>query len=597
VKLRFTISRKIGTGFGLFILAVGVVFYFTNRTLTQSRQINQQINEVYAPSVKELEQLENWIVRAHQLMKTWATIQRREDDLDHLEAVDLCEHNIPEQVKKIKAYSQNWGPEERQKLANLSDLLVRLLSSYSEIRAVLPTFDSYADPMNSMLAEEYFLSGGDLEETYDEARRSLMVLTRIQRESMSEKIESMNSAFDTLNKLLVNIAIVVILSGIILAYLTSQSIIRPVNSLKRKLQNLSLGIYSVHETKTGNDEIGDMAGAVHTLISNFERTKEFASSVGAGNFSISYEPLSAHDEMGMSLIRMKDELASYRNDMELKVEQQTIEIRLQKDAVQAQNEKITELYDDLQSSIDYAKRLQETILPNNELIQSMFPENFVLFRPKATVSGDFYWFKQKGNKKIFAAADCTGHGVPGAFMSLVGHNVLNQATKVYSSPAQILNSASRLAGEVMRANSGEHYMKDGMDIALCTFDEELMELEFSGAHNPVYIIRDNEVISLDSNPYSIGTYVNGEKEYSNHSMKTKVGDCVYLFSDGFVDQFGGPKNKKFMRKNFKQMLLNVAHLPMPEQKLRIIETLDEWIGDQDQIDDILLIGVRIGANK
>ncbi len=597
MKLRFTISRKIGTGFGLFIIAVGVVFYFTNRTLTQSRQINQQINEVYAPSVKELEQLENWIVRAHQLMKTWATIQRREDDLDHMEAVDLCEHNIPEQVKKIKAYSQNWGPEERQKLANLSDLLVRLLSNYSEIRAVLPTFDSYADPMNSMLAEEYFLSGGDLEETYDEARRSLMVLTRIQRESMSEKIESMNRAFDTLNKLLVNIAIVVILSGIILAYLTSQSIIRPVNSLKRKLQNLSLGIYSVHETKTGNDEIGDMAGAVHTLISNFERTKEFASSVGAGNFSINYEPLSAHDEMGMSLIRMKDELASYRNDMERKVEQQTIEIRLQKDAVQSQNEKITELYDDLQSSIDYAKRLQETILPNNELIQSMFPENFVLFRPKATVSGDFYWFKQKGNKKIFAAADCTGHGVPGAFMSLVGHNVLNQATKVYSSPAQILNSASRLAGEVMRANSGEHYMKDGMDIALCTYDEELMELEFSGAHNPVYIIRDNEVISLDSNPYSIGTYVNGEKEYSNHSIKTKVGDCVYLFSDGFVDQFGGPKNKKFMRKNFKQMLLNVAHLPMPEQKLRIIETLDEWIGDQDQIDDILLIGVRLGANK
>jgi serine phosphatase RsbU (regulator of sigma subunit) len=139
--------------------------------------------------------------------------------------------------------------------------------------------------------------------------------------------------------------------------------------------------------------------------------------------------------MGKSLIRMKNELASYRDDMERKVESQTIEIRTQKDAVQAQNEKITELYNDLQSSIDYAKSLQETILPNKEVIQAMFPDSFVLFRPKATVSGDFYWFKQKGNKKIFAAADCTGHGVPGAFMSLVGHNVLNQATKVYSSIA------------------------------------------------------------------------------------------------------------------------------------------------------------------
>ncbi len=593
MKLRFTISRKIGTGFGLFIMAVGVVFYFTNRTLTQSRQINQQINEVYAPSVKELEQLENWVVRTHQLMKSWATIQRREDDLDHQEAIDLCEKNIPEQVKKIKAYSQFWGDEERQKLSNLSDMIVRLLSSYSEIRAVLPTFDSYADPMNSMLAEEYFLSGGELEHTYDEARHSLMVLTRIQRETMSEKIETMNAAFDTLNKLLVNIAIVVLLSGIILAYLTSQSIIRPVNSLKRKLQNLSQGIYSVHQTKAGNDEIGDMAKAVHSLITNFERTKEFATAVGSGNFEINHEPLSEHDEMGKSLIRMKNELASYRDDMERQVAEQTIEIRQQKEAVEGQKEKITELYNDLQSSIDYAKRLQETILPNHELILSMFPDSFVLYRPKATVSGDFYWFKQKGTKKIFAAADCTGHGVPGAFMSLVGHNVLNQAAKIYSSPAQILNSASRLAGEVMRANSGEHYMKDGMDIALCAFDEEIMQLEFSGAHNPVYIIRNNEVITLDSDPFSIGTYVNGEREYSNRTIKAEDGDCVYLFSDGFVDQFGGPKNKKFMRKNFQNMLLSACHLPMAEQKWRITETLDQWMGDQEQIDDILVIGVRI----
>jgi serine phosphatase RsbU (regulator of sigma subunit) len=148
----------------------------------------------------------------------------------------------------------------------------------------------------------------------------------------------------------------------------------------------------------------------------------------------------------------------------------------------------------------------------------------------------------------------------------------------------------------MRANSGEHYMKDGMDIALCTYDDERMELEFSGAHNPVYIIRNGEVISLDSDPYSIGTYVNGEKEYSNQVMKAHSGDCVYLFSDGFVDQFGGPKNKKFMRKNFKQMLLGVAHLPMAEQKWRIIETLDQWMGDQEQIDDILVIGVRIESS-
>ena len=272
---------------------------------------------------------------------------------------------------------------------------------------------------------------------------------------------------------------------------------------------------------------------------------------------------------------------------------QTNEIRRQKEEVEAQRERVTELYKDLQSSIDYAQRLQETILPNDTFIRAMFPDSFVFFRPKATVSGDFYWFVSKGKKKIFAAADCTGHGVPGAFMSLVGHNVLNQATKVYSKPSQILNSANRLSAEAMRSDSGEHFMRDGMDIALCSLDMDTLELEFSGAHNPVYIIRDGEIIEMSSDPFSIGTYTNGEREFTNHSMTVQKGDCIYLFSDGYVDQFGGPKGKKFMRKQFRSMLIQYCDLPMAEQKWRIAETMDKWQGNSEQIDDILVMGIRV----
>lgn len=593
MSFRFTISRRIGLGFGLFIMVVGIVFYLTNNTLNESREINKRINEIYAPSVKALEELDNQLVRVQQLMKIWAFVQKREDDREHLEAKELCEVIIPSQLDKINAFSQYWSEEDIAKQNFMRVQIEIMLDYYAEIRGILPTFDSYADPFNSMLAEEYYLDGGPLNKNFDEVRDKLRYLTNVQRNKMTTEMERMNSSFTTLRTLLVNIALGVLVAGILIAVLTSRSIVRPIISLRKKLSDLSKGIYSVHLTKAGNDEIGDMADAVRKLIRNFETTKEFSTNVGAGNFDFPFSPLSEHDELGKSLIRMRDDLASYRHEMEQKVLEQTIEIRNQKDEVEAQRERVTALYTDLQASIDYAQRLQETILPDEQFVKNMFGDSFVLFLPKATVSGDFYWFKEKGSKKIFAAVDCTGHGVPGAFMSLIGHNLLNQSTKVYSNPAQILNSTNRLSGEVMRSKDGEHYMKDGMDIALCTLDTNTNILEYSGAHNPVYIIRDGEMIELSADSFSIGTYVKGEREFSHQQIQLRPGDCIYLFSDGFVDQFGGELGKKFMRKRFKSMLTEHHTLPMTEQMKAFKNTLIQWQGDQEQVDDILLMGIRV----
>jgi HAMP domain-containing protein len=301
---------------------------------------------------------------------------------------------------------------------------------------------------------------------------------------MANEIGKMNASFADLIHVFIWVAAAVILIGVFLAFMTIRAIVRPVNSLRNKLNNLSKGIYSLHATRTNNDEIGDMAQAVDRLMRNFERTKEFSLSIGAGKFDMPFEPLSEHDELGGALLQMRDDLASYRHQMEEKVSEQTLEIRQQKEQVEMQNERVMELYTDLQASIDYAQRLQSTILPSEEAIREVFPQHFIMFRPKATVSGDFYWFANKGKKLMFAAADCTGHGVPGAFMSLVGHNALNQATKVYYKPSKVLNTVNRLSAQALRANEN-HLVKDGMDIALCTIDMEAMELEFSGAQNPV----------------------------------------------------------------------------------------------------------------
>jgi len=570
-----------------------VVFVLTNRTIAKSREINRRINEEFAPSLSALQALDNHLMRGQDLARQWAFVQKRDDDRDRLELMLLTRNVIPAQLETVEDYAGLWDHTRRDQMAKMRESIQRLLSLYAELQILLPSFDSYADPIQTMTAEDLFIPGTHIPEVYESIRTDLQALINYQQSLMKTEIEAMNRSFSTLRIMMVNIAIGILIAGILIAIFTSRSIVRPVNSLRRKLTNLSQGIYTAHPVKAGNDEIGDMAQAVNILVSNFEKTKEFSMQLGAGNFAVDFNPLSEHDELGKALLRMRIDLASYRDEMEQKVREQTKEIRTQKEEVEFQKERMTELYRDLQSSIDYAQRLQESILPDESQIRNIFPDSFVLFRPKATVSGDFYWFKQLGNKKIFAAADCTGHGVPGAFMSLVGHNALNQVTKVFTRPDQILNNVNRLSSEVLKQKGSDDSLRDGMDIAVCSIDPHTLQLEFSGAHNPVYIIRDNELIEIESDPFSIGSYHPKDKPFTCHTFQLQPGDCLYLFSDGYADQFGGPKNKKFMRKQFRLTLLQIHHESMADQKWRLGETLDRWKGAQEQVDDILVLGVRI----
>ena len=579
----------------MFGLVAIFLFILTNRTLSEAREMNREINELYAPSIKLLERYDNELSESYQLMKHWANVQQLDDDLYRMRAIKICDSIIPSRVAEIKLYESKWPSEWKASIDTLFKNTDSLLQTFAAVRSILHDFNSYADPMNQMNVAYYFVDGEVVPRCMALCRSASANMSSSMRNRMSEEILRMNRAFDELKWWLIIMAAGLVLSAIIFGYMTSESIVLPVNSLRSKLQNLSKGIYTLHSTKAGNDEVGDMAKAVDVLIANFERTKEFSLNVGSGVFDAAYEPLSEHDELGMALLRMRDDLLSYRNEMEQKVASQTEEITIQRDAVEAQKERITELYLDLQASIDYAQRLQQTILPSRTQISEVFKNSFVMYRPKATVSGDFYWFANKGNKKMFAAADCTGHGVPGAFMSLVGHNALNQATKVFHRPSQVLNSVNRLSAAAMRAYQEDDQVKDGMDIALCSVDLSTMELEFAGAHNPAWIIRRGELIQLDADAFSIGMYVNGEREFANASFKLEDGDMIYLFSDGYADQFGGPQGKKFLRKRFRELLMEISSLPMQQQLQALEETFDTWKGSQEQIDDVLVIGVAIRA--
>lgn len=266
----------------------------------------------------------------------------------------------------------------------------------------------------------------------------------------------------------------------------------------------------------------------------------------------------------------------------------------QKDIIEEKNKDITD-------SINYAKKIQEAILPHFELKEKLFPESFILFQPRDIVSGDFYWFNEKNGKKIIAAVDCTGHGVPGAFMSMIGNAFLNQIVneKGITEPARILNELRELiiAALKQKGTSGEN--QDGMDISLIAFDEKTGLAEFAGANNPLWMIKRQlneslpEITEIKGDKQPIGIYSGNAKPFTNNIVPIEKGDTIYIFTDGYADQMGGTTGKKYKYKTFKELILSIYKLPMKEQERLTRQNINEWKGLFDQTDDILVIGIRV----
>ena len=265
--------------------------------------------------------------------------------------------------------------------------------------------------------------------------------------------------------------------------------------------------------------------------------------------------------------------------------------RSQNVIINNQKIEVEEKNNEILSSISYAKRIQTAILPSEEEVNALLPNNFVYYEPKDIVSGDFYWVQKSENKVFFAAVDCTGHGVPGAFMSIVGNNGLNKALneKRITQPSKILDSLNLHVVESLQKKADDR-IKDGMDLAICAIDYQKLLLEYSGAYNPLYLIRNNELIETKADKQAIGL---ANKEYTNHKFELQKGDVIYLFTDGYADQFGGPKGKKFTYKRFKQLLIEISKKPIAEQKNILEKTLHEWMKNEEQIDDICLMGITV----
>ncbi|MES2287491.1 MAG: SpoIIE family protein phosphatase [Bacteroidota bacterium] len=320
------------------------------------------------------------------------------------------------------------------------------------------------------------------------------------------------------------------------------------------------------------------------------------------NFNLEKKLVEVENLSAKSIEQEKEKqkiLETQKETLEIQVKERTSEIVEQKKIIEEKNKDITD-------SINYAKTIQEAILPSNELKSKLFPDSFILFKPKDIVSGDFFWFTEKNNKKIIAACDCTGHGVPGALMSMIGNNILNQIVneKGITSPDEILNHLHKEIRKTLNQEE-QNEAKDGMDIAIITFNDQT-EIEFAGAQRPLWILRkiDNEELIIDKEKLHQLTEIKGDKcaiggwqseterKFTNHKILLSKGECIYIFSDGFADQFSDI-DKKLMTSRFKKLLTSIQQKSMSEQGIFLADFIEKWRGPREQIDDILVIGLRI----
>jgi serine phosphatase RsbU (regulator of sigma subunit) len=304
------------------------------------------------------------------------------------------------------------------------------------------------------------------------------------------------------------------------------------------------------------------------------------------------------EEENEKLLLEKEKLETEKKKVDEKIKKlwsQSTAIHKEKERINEIKVEIEHKHKEVMDSVNYAKRIQEAILPDRREIALHLPESFILFKPRDIVSGDFYWFTQAGGLSIIAAVDCTGHGVPGAFMSMIGNTLLNQIVneREITEPAQILTLLNEKVNTSLKQNQLDSQSRDGMDIAICVFSNDKTSMQYAGANRPLYLVREGVLQEVKASKFPIGGLdYDIPKVFVNHTISLRKGDTVYISTDGYADQFS-PEDSKLMTRKFKELLVSGVTKPMEEQGGFLGEFIEKWRGAVEQTDDVLVIGVKV----
>ncbi len=367
---------------------------------------------------------------------------------------------------------------------------------------------------------------------------------------------------------------------------TNLDITFPVKELLDNIRNTKTGEVERYTLVRTNDEIGELAEGYNEMT---RKIHEHVESISKMNRDLEKTVL----ERTQEVVMQKEEIEAQKEEIEAQLEMAT----QQRDTITLQNEQILD-------SIRYAERIQSAILPPDRALSELLTDHFILFKPRDIVSGDYFWTSLKNGKLLIAVADCTGHGVPGAFLSVMGISSLNEIISRNETldAGKILEDLRSYVVRSLHQTGTRYEARDGIEIALCIIDLQKGTLEFSGANRPLYLVRPKtgksennkaEVIQYRGNRMPIGIYEHQLAPFTNHSIRLQKNDAVYLFSDGYVDQLGGPKRKTFRAVRFRELLIQIQDKPMNEQREILMQENKSWMGDVEQIDDILVLGFRL----
>lgn len=585
MRLRLNITTRITGGFGTLILLTLIAFLYTFIVLKDTRKKTDTVVEQVIPSLTELKDFNFLLQKSKTLIAKWYYNKSLNDNYEfRLELRQLITKDYAQRKKQLYQISQQWNEDDKKLLQNILKKTEGTFIMYqTEIMDKLVSMESYEDPSIYYPAK---MALDDTEGSVTLITKNLNQLIDRKTQEADRVKQEMFKSINFLENIVKILGIVLLLGGIIIAFFTIRSIVVPIMQLKLMLLKLGKGIIPKEKFPDRKDEIGEMGRALNILINSFERTTEFAKQTGAGNFDAVFQPLSEYDTLGHALIRMRDELAENERVLEQKVIERTEEVVKQK-------KEIEYLFTQVTDSIKYAKRIQEAILPPTKIFQALLPYSFIYYKPKDIVSGDFYWIDKKDEYLYVAAVDCTGHGVPGAFMSIIGSNLLkdiiNNTSLIH--PAEIMDELNIRIAQTLHSEQTD--TKDGMDMALIAIHTKTLQVEYAAAMNPICLIKNNELHILAGDRFPIGKYTDVINKFTNHQIQLANGDTLYLFSDGYADQFGGPKGKKLYKKNFYKILEDASKWPIEHQRFILDKKFNEWKGELEQIDDILVMAIKL----
>jgi serine phosphatase RsbU (regulator of sigma subunit) len=575
---------KINFAFLLVIVIVLGNVIFNYYIIRKSKDSISEMTGVINPYIEALAELNLMVTESKMYATNWVYLQNSIEDKEKLQ--ELHRRRYKELKNRIQFLTgKRQSSTDAGKLARVFAKFNELINVETEIMSTLVTFDDYENPSKKFKCEDIIES--EVLPRTQEIMGLLGVIiegNRAEARSLTDNIQK--NAWQMMAVMLV-VACGLLFFILVAVSFISRGIRGPVESMKVIINRLSRGEIIHEELHGGDNAVGEMVSSVNALSTSFTKTSQFATEIGKGNLSVPYEKLSEDDVLGNALISMQNSLRAYSEDMEEKVRERTEEV-IEK------GRKLESAYREIRDSINYAKRIQESILPSNEMIEAVFANSFIFYKPKDVVCGDFYWFNKKDNDVVIAAVDCTGHGVPGALMTVIGNSLLNQIITFsgITRPSEILYQLDKKLHDTLRQHGGSA-TNDGMDMSVCHYNIATNTITYAGAKRPLYLMRNNKLTEIKGSRAPIGSYIQDlEKEFEDHEIQVQKNDTLYIFSDGVQDQFGGYEGKKYMISRLRELLYEIQVLTMQQQKERIEKELAQWQKEFEQTDDMLLIGMR-----